>query len=150
MNLPQLLEFKRNDLINEALGILNQARLSHYDDAGYSQRRLYLIRLYDLMTQCIEQNDMVPMLNYIKALAEERFTTGFDLSEVQMAFNVMEEVIWKHILSDLPAEKYPEALGMISTVLGTGKDYLANMYVSMASQHKATSIDLSDLYQKAR
>lgn len=86
------------------------------------------------------------MLEYASKIAEERFQSGFDLFEVQTAFNVLEEIIWKKIINELPPQDYAEALGMISTVFGAGKDMLATTYVSLASKIKTSSMDYRALF----
>jgi hypothetical protein len=59
---------------------------------------------------------------------------------------VLEETIWIHILKELPPTEYAEALGLVSTVLGTGKDTLARRYVSLSSKTKASSLNLQSLF----
>jgi hypothetical protein len=41
----------------------------------------------------------------------------------------------------------PECLGLISTVLGTGKESLALAYVSLASKQKVKSLNLTQLFK---
>jgi hypothetical protein len=65
---------------------------------------------------------------------------------VQTAYNVLEEAIWLRILKDLQPAQYAEALGLVSTVLGAGKDALARTYVSLASKAKAPSLNLQSLF----
>jgi hypothetical protein len=86
------------------------------------------------------------MVAHTDSIARERFASGFDLWEVQTAFNVLEEAIWVHILKELPPTEYAEALGLVSTVLGTGKDTLARRYVSLASKTKASTLNLQSLF----
>jgi hypothetical protein len=86
------------------------------------------------------------MVAHADVVARERFEAGYDLSEVLTAFNVLEEAIWTRVLAELPPSEYAEALGLISTVLGTGKDALACRYVTLASKVKATSLDLQSLF----
>jgi hypothetical protein len=86
------------------------------------------------------------MIAHAEAIARERFDSGFDLSEVQTSFNVLEETIWKRILKSLPASDYAEALGLVSTVLGAGKDTVARTYVTMASKTKTRTLNLQSLF----
>ena len=44
-------------------------------------------------------------------------------------------------------QELARALGLVSTVLGAAKDSLARAYVSLASQTKAPSLDLSALFK---
>jgi hypothetical protein len=86
------------------------------------------------------------MIAHAQTIARERFASGFDLSEVQTAFNVLEEAIWRRILEGLPPVDYGEALGLVSTLLGAGKDALARTYVTLASKTKAPSLQLQHLF----
>lgn len=88
-----------------------------------------------------------PLLDHADRVADERFTAGFDLFEVQIAFNALEEAIWREVLDHLPSDEQPGALGLISTALGIGKDALARGFPARANQHQAPSVDLRALFQ---
>jgi hypothetical protein len=72
---------------------------------------------------------------------------GFDLHEVHTAYNVLEEEIWKVILKDINPNEVGNALGLISTILGTGKETLALTYISLTGKSKPKSLDLSELFK---
>jgi hypothetical protein len=59
---------------------------------------------------------------------------------------VLEEAIWMQVLRHLPVTDYAEALGLVGTVLGAGKDSLARRYVSLASQTKTSSLNLQSMF----
>jgi hypothetical protein len=65
---------------------------------------------------------------------------------VQTAFNVLEEVLWLRILKQFPPAEQGEALGLVGTVLGAGKDALARKYVSMATRTRTPSLNLQALF----
>ena len=77
---------------------------------------------------------------------KERFSSGYDLSEVQSAFNALEEATWTSVFRALDASAFAEAIRLISTVLGAGKDALARRYVSLATDHRVTSLDVRSLF----
>lgn len=87
------------------------------------------------------------MRRYVEAIAQERYAAGFDLYEVQMAFNVLEESIWRQIMEMVPAGNLAEAFGLVSTVLGAGKDTLAQSYVAQACQTKAPSLNMMAMFE---
>jgi hypothetical protein len=147
MNLNQLLEQREVEILNQATDALARAHLTHYDEAGREQNKAQLQTLYDLMVRCIKDRDLTAMVNYVENLAQKQFTAGFDLHEVQLAFNVLEEVIWKQIIQECSPSQLPEALGLISTVHGAGKDALARQYVSLASKTKPASLNLMTLFK---
>jgi hypothetical protein len=86
------------------------------------------------------------MIQYTEKIARQRYSAGFELFEVQTAFNVLEEAIWKRILRDAEPHDIAEAIGLVSTILGAGKDSLARAYVSLATRSKAPAVDLKALF----
>ena len=94
----------------------------------------------------MKERNLGPMVAHAGTIAVERFNAGYDLWEVQTAFNVLEETLWQQVLKGMPAEQYAEALGLVSTVIGAGKDALARSYVSLASKSRAPSLNLESLF----
>ncbi len=146
MNLMQLLQERGGDILREAYQMMSRARLKNYEAAGVQQIQQRLQALYELVTRSVAERNLVPMRMYAKAIATERFEAGFDLWEVQTAFNVLEETIWKCILNEMQPEQYAEALSLVSTVLGTGKDTLARTYVALASKTKTPVLNVQYLF----
>jgi hypothetical protein len=60
---------------------------------------------------------------------------------------VLEETIWIRLVNTLPSGQMAEAAGLLSTVLGAGKDSLARTYVSLASKQHVPTLDLSALFR---
>src|ERR1035438_1636922 len=117
-------------MLNEAVESVRRARLEHYEKAGPDLIRQRLGLLLDLVINAVLERNLAPIIAHVNTIATERFEAGADLSEVQTAFNVLEEAIWLRILKKLPAAKQAEALGLVGTVLGSAKDSLARKYVS--------------------
>jgi len=74
------------------------------------------------------------MIEHAEQIARERYTSGYDLFEVQTAINVIEESLWKRILSSVEPVELAHALGMVNAIFGMSKDVLARTYVSLATQ----------------
>jgi hypothetical protein len=55
--------------------------------------------------------------------------------------------MWHRIVSGVPNSELAESLGLLTTVLGVGKDSLARSYVSLASHEHVSSLDLRALFQ---
>lgn len=146
MNLQELLQTQENSIIDEATDALERSRLKHYAAAGEAWNRERLTDLFRLSRDCVTSRNLVPLINHMEAIAQERFAAGFDIHEVQTAVNVLEESVWRHISQSLEAGAQAEAFGLIGTALGAGKDSLARAYVSLASQSKAPSLNLSALF----
>ena len=141
-----LLQDSTNEILEAAEAAMERTHLKGYEKVGKEQTRQRLKALYVLTVRGVKERNVGPMIAHAETIARERFATGFDLSEVQTAFNVLEEAIWRRILKGLPPVEYGEALGLVSTVLGAGKDALARMYVSLASKSKAPSLQLQHLF----
>jgi hypothetical protein len=147
MNLIELLEACENEILDEATRGLIRAHLKHYgaNNANEDERRLRV--LYQLILQSVKGKNLGPVIDYVQIIAQERFATGYDLHEVQVAFNVLEEAIWRRIVQGLPPSELAEALGLVSTVHGAAKDALARTYVSLACQRKTPSLNLRVLFE---
>jgi hypothetical protein len=146
MTLHQLLQEHTNEIIQEAAEAMVRARAKHYEEAGLEHVHQRLRALYVLTMRGVKERNLGPMVAHVENIARERFTAGYDLWEVQTAFNLLEEAIWKRILKDLPPTEFAEALGLVSTVLGVGKDTLARRYVSLATKAKTPSLNMQSLF----
>ena len=145
MDVADLLENARAQVLDEAFAALESSHIAHYEAAGEPLTRQRLSDLHDLVVAAIRQRDLTEVTAYSHQVAEDRFHAGFDISEVQTAFNSLEEAMWRRLVADEPQSELAEAIGLMSTVLGAGKDALARTYVSLAGHRHVTSLDLSAL-----
>src|SRR3990172_6490923 len=146
MSLFQMLQDHSSEILAEATESMHRSHVKHYESVGPEHTHQRLKALYVLTVRAVKERNLGPMIAHAETVARERFASGFDLWEVQTAFNVLEEAIWGRILKELAPAGYAEALGLISTVLGAGKDTLARQYVSLASKSKAPSLNLQSLF----
>lgn len=146
MDLNQLLHDSTDEILAAAEAFVGRTHLKGYEQAGKVQTHQRLKALYVLTVRGVKERNLGPMIAHAETIARERFASGIDISEVQTAFNVLEEAIWKRIMKSLPASEYGEALGLVSTVLGSGKDTLARTYVTLASKTKTRSLNLQSLF----
>ncbi len=146
MDLNLLLQSRREQILAEAVRSVDRARLEHYERVGDAVVRQRLGDLLALVLGALRNRDLGPVLAHAEAVAVQRFEAGVDLAEVQTAFNVLEEILWRRILQELPAQAQGEALGLVGTVLGAGKDRLARTYVSLATRTHTPSLDLQALF----
>ena len=143
-----LLERSRAQALEDAVRGLSRGTLPHYTASRAEQNLERLARLYDLATACVESCSLLPMTAYAREVARERYRDGFDLDEVHAAFNVLEEILWREITARLEPPQFPHALGLVSTVLGAGKQALALEYVALASRNRdVQSLDLTALFK---
>jgi hypothetical protein len=146
MDLYQFLHDRSNDIVAEAEQAIRRAHLKNYEKEGPDAVHQRLRALLVLTTRAVKERNLGPMIDHCGHVARDRYSAGYDLWEVQTAFNVLEEVIWQRIIHELPPAEYAEALGLISTVLGTGKDSLGRVYVTLASKARTPTLDLRSLF----
>jgi hypothetical protein len=140
------LSAERAPVLEAAEDGLARMHVQHYETAGAGEVKQRLAALYDHLVESIQRRDLGPIVSYAEGVAAERFTAGYDLSEVQVAFNALEEATWSRVLNILDASDFADAIGLISTVLGAGKDALAREYVSLAAERQIPSLDLRALF----
>jgi hypothetical protein len=146
--LPHLLREMREQNIERAVESLKRCGLPHYSSSEEQENRERLTALHDVALECVTRRTLVPMHDHARAVAQERHRDGFGVLEVHSAFNVLEEVLWKAITEHLAPEEYPEAFGLVSTVLGAGKQTLAVEYVALADPKASfPSLDLTALFK---
>ncbi len=146
MNLYQLLHDSSADILEDAMNAIGRSHVKHYEESGREHTHQRLKALLVLTVRAVKERNLGPMVAHADTVARERFNAGFDLWEVQTAFNVLEEAVWTKVMKELPPADLPEALGLVSTILGVGKDTLARRYVSLAAKTRVTSLNLQSLF----
>ena len=146
MDINQLLHDHSNEIIEEACTTLKRIHLKRLEHAPPEQIHQRVKGLFVLTARGVKERNVGPLVAHAEHIAQERFKARYDLWEVQTAFNVLEEIIWARILKELPPASFAEALGLVSTVLGVGKDTLARSYVSLASNSKTPSLNFESLF----
>lgn len=149
MNVDILLGGARDDILDEAFAALESTHAVHYAKEGEPFTRQRLADLYDLVVAAIHGRDLAGIESYSETVARERYSAGFDISEVQAAFNSLERAMWHRLVAEVPPQDLARAVGLLSTVLGAGKDVLARTYVSLATEHHVRSLDLTALFDGA-
>ena len=149
VTLVDALHISRTDVLQEASAALQRAHLTHYEVSGNAASGQNVQHLFALVVECLDQRTLGPITHYARAIAKQRFVAGFNIAEVQTAFNVLEEAIWHVVIAKLKADELAVAAGMVGTVLGVGKDTLARTWVSLAASRHVPSLDLSALFEGA-
>ena len=146
MELVTTLQGSESAIVNEAFSTLEHCTSPTTRQAGAEFTHTALDDLFDLVGRAIEHRDLEGVIQFADEIAEQRFTSGFDISEVQTAFNSLETAMWRRVVAAEAPADLPEAVGLLSTVFGVAKDALARRYVSLASQKRVPSLDLSALF----
>jgi hypothetical protein len=146
VDIVRLLTGQRSEVIDEAFTTLERSHEVHYEQSGEEFTRQALSELFDLVVMALRDRQLGPVSTYCEDVAERRFAAGFGITEVQTAFNAVEVVMWRRLVAIVPPQDLAEAVGLLSTVLGFGKDVLARRYVALASQRHVPTLDLSALF----
>jgi hypothetical protein len=136
----------RTVIVDGASDRLRHARAPHYASADAEEVRARLDILFGHVVDAVATRDLSPLETYAEEVANERFEGGYDLAEVQTAFNAIEEATWARVLADLQPASFANALGLVTTVVGAGKDALARAYVSRAARTHAPTLNLLALF----
>jgi hypothetical protein len=147
VDVVDILELDRPKVLQESFDSLQRSVTGHYAASGEEFTRERLAALLDVVIASVRDRNLTTMVTYAEGLAAERFHAGFDISEVQTAFNSLEESLWRHLIAEEPANELAEAIGLLSTVLGAGKDALARTYVSLARHRHVPTLDLTALFE---
>ena len=119
-------------VVEEAVAELDRRHTS--DQASSPEmRRRHLRDLFELVVKCLRDGVVEPIIASSQQLAADRFAVGFDISEVQGEFNVLEEVLWREVAASLSGDQRIEALELLNAILGAGRDALARTYVALAA-----------------
>jgi len=146
METVEFLVRERAPIVREAESVLARLHERHYESAGTAAVEERLDTLFEHLVTAVTARDLTPVVEYAQDVAEARFAAGYDLSEVQAAFNALEAATWTRILAGLEPAQLAEALGLVSTVFGAAKDALGRKYVSLATKARAPSLDLRALF----
>ena len=145
MELSKLFRSWEDDLVDEAVTELRHARLEHYIDDGEEITRERVGRFIDRALECFSSRRAQPMVEHAEFIARERHAAGYDLFEVQTAINVIEEALWKRILSSVEPDELAHALGLVNAIFGMSKDVLARTYVSLATNRETPHKELEEI-----
>ena len=145
MELTEVFQSWEEDLVDEAVTELRHARLQHYIADGDSVTRLRVGTFISRAFECFAIRRADPIIEHAEQIARERFAAGYDLFEVQTAINVIEEALWKRILSSVEPDELAHALGMVNAIFGMSKDVLARTYVSLTTNLETPRKELDEI-----
>jgi hypothetical protein len=123
------------------------ARSMRYAEATEPVLRERMNVLFDTLTDALAAACLLPLLDHAHEIAKERFRSGYGLSDVQRAYNSLEEAIWARVFAEGDLERYRIVLPWVSAAIGAAKDELARDYVKLAAGDHAPSIDVTALFR---
>ena len=145
MDVYAVLKEMTAEILDDAVHTLRTAHFAHYESWGEQLTRESLGELYEHIMISLHHRDLAHIIRHCEGLATARFNAGFDLVEVQTTFNALEQTMWRHWVAAAPAQEVAEGVGMLSAVLGSGKDAAARTYVKLATPRHVPAIDINAL-----
>lgn len=144
MTMEELLRGEEAAILEEAA--LEVARIEHYRRDGALATRGRLELLYRQLVDAVLTRDLNALRAHVTRMAHDRFAAGFDLAEVQTAFALLEDAIWRRALSRLPPLERAWGLSLVGTAFAQGKSTLARTFESLAPSAPAPCVDLAPLF----
>ena len=134
METSAVLASAQDRVVSDVVASLERRDQARHDASSPEQRRRDVRHLFELVLRCVHEGSAESIITPSEQIAADRFAGGADLAEVQGAFNILEEVLWRHVAGTFAGDQRVEALGLVNAALGAGKDALARTYVALASR----------------
>ena len=99
----------RAEILDEALAGIRRSHLGHDEAAGPEELRPRLETLFDIVLDCLEVRSLDRVVRHAAQIGRDRFNSGYGIGEVQTAFNVLEESMWRHVVAGVPTGELVEA-----------------------------------------
>lgn len=131
MTLLELLYNKPEQILLEATNSLVRAHLPHYEKFKESDINERFKKLLVSITKCVEKNSCDELNSYMDKLSDERFSMGFEPTEVQVALNIFEEALWKNIDEKVDEDKHVSAMKLITSIVGKAKQEMLGEYAML-------------------
>ena len=138
MQISAILVQTGDRVIGDTVAALEQRDQARRGVPSPAERRRDVEYLLELVRQCLHQGRSDPIITPSQQLAADCFGAGIDLADVQAAFVVLQDVLWRHLSAALPGDQQLETLRLVNAILGTGKDALAQTYVALAKGGSGT------------
>jgi len=138
MQISAILVQTGDRVVGDAVAALEQRDQARRGVPSPAERRRDVEYLLELVRQCLHQGRSDPIITPSEQLAADCFGAGIDLADVQAAFVVLQDVLWRHLSAVLPGDQQLETLRLVDAILGTGKDALARTYVALAKGGSGT------------
>jgi hypothetical protein len=133
MSVSKVLMNRSPEIVSRAVHVLESARLRSYEAQESDTTWTRMRSLLEAAERSLRDKDGMPMIKFAEDLARRRFSEGYGLHEVQTAFNSLEEALWEQMMLDIEPTEFLAAMGMVSSVIGMGKDALARRYVELSN-----------------
>ncbi|HEY3249689.1 MAG TPA: hypothetical protein VGK25_01095 [Ignavibacteria bacterium] len=135
MTLLELCYNKPDLILLDSTDNLVRAHLKHYNQLTPEQIRYRLLNLFQSLVRCLEGDSCENMLKFMKIVSDERYESGYELSEVQTAINILEECMWRKISKFVDGDKQINAMKQVTNVLCKAKEELVSEYALLSTEY---------------
>lgn len=105
------------------------ANAPHYQKADTGLLRLRCRDVVTAFRQSVD-GDASTFSKYIRGVAVERMGSGYELREIQLVLNTLEQMLWKLCIETfVEKDQLVRALSVVSGIAGEAKDELARVYL---------------------
>ena len=125
------------------------ARSARYADTSDDVLHDRVTTLFDTLVDSLATSCFLPLLDHAHAIATERFHSGYDLLEVQRAYNALEEAVWAAVFGEGESEQYRLVLPWVSAAIGAAKDEFARDYVKLAANEHVPAVDVAAMFRSS-
>jgi len=120
-------------VIDEAVAALARRDEARHQSPGPDGRRRDARQLFRLVVRCVRAGRAEPIIRPSEQIAAHCYAAGLELTEIQEAFNVLAEVLWRHLVGALDGEQLVQALTLLNAIAGAGKDAMARTFVALVT-----------------
>jgi len=92
-------------VIDEAVAALARRDEARHQSPGPDGRRRDARQLFRLVVRCVRAGRAEPIIRPSEQIAAHCYAAGLELTEIQEAFNVLAEVLWRHLVGALDGEE---------------------------------------------
>jgi FAD/FMN-containing dehydrogenase len=143
--LPALLE--RQDRLARSLFLrVRSSTATHYREVD---AELLDERCKSLMAAFCDSVKISPASfgDYVAAIAKDRIEAGYQLNELQLLMNILEELLWQLCIETIAdRNELIKALSVVSGTVGHAKDQLSKVFLSRAVACASKAPDVVRLF----
>ena len=94
----------RDRVVGEALAALNERDQAGRLASSPAERRQDMEHLFELIQRCLDEGHCEPIIGPSQRMAADHFANGIEIAEVQAAFTVLENVLWRQLADALSGD----------------------------------------------
>jgi hypothetical protein len=123
----------KNELILRTCNRLQKFSHSHYETISYEHHQEREELFLNVILQKLREDDSASLARYIEHLVEQRSNEGYNLSELEEAFDIVEDTLWEVLVKYCPLEQsLIEVLSIVRKLFHETKNSVAQLFLQDA------------------